>query len=52
MKEDEQHEAHMRMLHGTKDRVKHADMHKAAEELRTEGKGSDDPVYENSKKNK
>lgn len=30
----------------------HHSMHKAAEELRMEHKGSHDPVYENSKKNK
>ncbi len=30
----------------------HSDIHKAAEELRIEGKGSHDPNYENSKKNK
>jgi hypothetical protein len=29
-----------------------SEIHKAAEELRMEGKGSHDPVYENSKKNK
>jgi hypothetical protein len=29
-----------------------SEAHKAAEELRMEGKGSEDPVYENSKKNK
>lgn len=33
-------------------RVKHSDIHKIAEELRMEGKGSHDPCYENSKKNK
>jgi hypothetical protein len=30
----------------------HSAMHKAAEEMRLEGKGSSDPVYENSHKNK
>lgn len=30
----------------------HSDIHKAAEELRMEGKGSIDPHYEDSKKNK
>lgn len=30
----------------------HSDIHKAAEELRMEGKGSHDPHYEDSKKNK
>lgn len=36
-----------------KDRGFHSsDIHKAAEELRHEGKGSHDPVYGNSKKNK
>lgn len=30
----------------------HSDIHKAAEELRMEHKGSHDPVYESSKKNK
>lgn len=30
----------------------HSAMHKAAEELRLEGKGSHDPIYEDSHKNK
>lgn len=30
----------------------HSDAMKAADELRMEGKGSHDPIYENSKKNK
>jgi hypothetical protein len=30
----------------------HSDAVKAAEELRMEGKGSEDPIYDNSKKNK
>lgn len=38
-------------LRGHKDRVSHKDMHKAAEELRMEGKGSHDPMYPDSKKN-
>jgi hypothetical protein len=32
--------------------VRHEDMHKAAEELRMEGKGSKDPMYHSSHKNK
>lgn len=39
--------------HFGKDRGFHReDMHKAAEELRMEGEGSHDPMYESSKKNK
>ena len=50
---DQDHESHMRFLHGHKDKgFSGADVHKAAEELRMEGKGSEDPMYENSKKNK
>lgn len=30
----------------------HSDAHRIAEELRHEGKGSHDPMYNNSKKNK
>lgn len=33
-------------------RTTNLDAHRVAEEMRMEGKGSEDPVYDNSKKNK
>lgn len=42
-----------KLFHPSGDRgFHHSDIHKAAEELRMEGKGSEDPHYEDSKKNK
>ena len=49
-KEMENTEKHFRPTHGRG--FHHSDIHKAAEELRMEGKGSEDPMYESSKKNK
>lgn len=43
---------HVRKMLGKDRGFHHADAMKAAEELRMEGKGSHDPHYENSKKNK
>ncbi len=50
-KEMRKKEAYYKATMAHKITMHHA-MHKAAEELRLEGKGSEDPMYENSKKNR
>ena len=53
--ENDNHRDKMRMkkFYPSGDRgFHHSDIHKAAEELRMEGKGSEDPMYPDSKKNK
>jgi hypothetical protein len=52
-KMSEEEKEPVKKFHPSGDRgFHHSDICKAAEELRMEGKGSHDPIYENSKKNK